>query len=486
MPASRRFRIAQALAVLALAAGFRAPARADPAVPIDLRERHAAEAKALLPLLRLAVKEDYRRQAWYLAWRVSLADLKNAEALAVLGKWREEEVLKGNLPTKTWTTKRDQVLRAEGDAYSVEARVWMGQGAKVADLVSLTERSLAYGTKAGDVLPALDAAGYGWAGTFGTQSKEAIESGIGPLRTAITFPVEWDDGYVYAHMLWPDAKILRLGPFSVVAGDGFLATCRRTVLLSALDVTLSSLLGSVAKDPKEDDPPVLLLSVPDATVYDRLGASLVGDDTDRARFLKSSTWVSWWHKKALALEKDRDNPWVGADVNFLHVSAASLLRHHLGGAGRLSGRGSWILEGLAGAFEGFVTKGRDSGDIEPGRCPRLAAARALRDAKRLLPWDQLFETDRAGEDLVPRADAKVKYRGAEQEGHAFDVVVCQATAFAMGLLRANDGKDTRKVGQLVIEALKRDRLPDVDKAMGWPKGRAVKEAEKVLDAVDGK
>ena len=41
----------------------------------------------------------------------------------------------------------------------------------------------------------------------------------------------------------------------------------------------------------------------------------------------------------------------------------------------------------------------------------------------------------------------------------------------------------RKAGSLVLETLKRNNLPDVDKAMGWPKGRAVKEAEKVLDEV---
>ena len=62
-------------------------------------------------------------------------------------------------------------------------------------------------------------------------------------------------------------------------------------------------------------------------------------------------------------------------------------------------------------------------------------------------------------------------------------MACQATAFAMGLLRADDGKSAKKAGALIVETLKRNSLPDVDKVMGWPKGRAVKEAERVLDEV---
>ena len=56
----------------------------------------------------------------------------------------------------------------------------------------------------------------------------------------------------------------------------------------------------------------------------------------------------------------------------------------------------------------------------------------------------------------------------------------------MGLLRADDGKFAKKAGALIAETLKRNSLPDVDKVMGWPKGRAVKEAEKVLDEVGSK
>src|SRR5262249_21683985 len=101
-------------------------------------------------------------------------------------------------------------------------------------------------------------------------------------------------------------------------------------------------------------------------------------------------------------------------------------------------------------------------------------------------WDKFVELDRAGEDQVPRADVKVRFRGAERDGRGLDAVVAQATAFAVGLLTADDGKATRKVGLLLKETLQRDRLPDVDKAMGWPAGRAAQEADKAIDAADGK
>src|SRR5438552_2874826 len=82
-----------------------------------------------------------------------------------------------------------------------------------------------------DALAAIGAAGYGWTGTFGLEAKEAIETGLGALRSSVTFPPEWDDAYLYARMLWPDAKVVRLGAFRIVTSDAFPAACRRVALL---------------------------------------------------------------------------------------------------------------------------------------------------------------------------------------------------------------------------------------------------------------
>ena len=179
-------RIAAVIAGIALAAGV---ARGDgaPDKVLRLTERRQAEVKALLPLLRTAIKEDHRRQAWYVAWCIASAAHDHEEARAALTKWKETEILFGTAPTKAYVAKRDAVLKGEGDAYAQEARLLQGQGAKVVETFAVMERALSYGSHAADLLAALDASGHEWAGTWGAQTKDAVAQAVGPVRKSVVF-----------------------------------------------------------------------------------------------------------------------------------------------------------------------------------------------------------------------------------------------------------------------------------------------------------
>lgn len=481
-------RRAALLIVLLLAAAARAAA--DPPPPIDLAERHAAEVKALVPLMRQAERERYGRQAWYLAWRVTQAEPGHAEAVGILKAHPVNSLLSDVVlaPLKPFATKRDSVLADEGDAYAQAARVLLGAGVKVVDIQPVMERALAYGSKAADLLASVADAGYVWAGTWGAQKADAVETALGPIRGTVTFPPEWDDLYLAVRPRWAAAKILAVGEFRLVTDDAFLAACRHAVLLSAVESQVTAVFGTGDKKGRDDAGPTDVFVVPDADAYAVCGAAWLGPSVDpktKALFDPSSGWEwSWRPRRILVLPRDRANAWTGDDAPFLfHVARAATRLRLAPTSGRMNGRGAWILDGVGGLFEGFAAKGPYGGDFEPGRCWRLHAAKAMRESRSLLPWDELLQTDRTTQNDRARATVTMKFRGAERTATNVDVVAAQATAFVWALLHADDGKAARKVGPLLSETMARDRLPDVDKAMGWPKGRAAKEADKALDAL---
>jgi hypothetical protein len=89
--------------------------------------------------------------------------------------------------------------------------------------------------------------------------------------------------------------------------------------------------------------------------------------------------------------------------------------------------------------------------------------------------------DDAKADALPRRTVKVPFQGTSQDAKDVDVVRCQATAVFLALLQADGGKAAAKLGRLLEEYLKRDSLPDLDKAMGWKKGRALEEARRLVE-----
>ena len=66
------------------------------------------------------------------------------------------------------------------------------------------------------------------------------------------------------------------------------------------------------------------------------------------------------------------------------------------------------------------------------------------------------------------------------------MVAAQATALVVGIMKADGGKRLKKLAKLIGDLYKRDSLPDVDKTLGWKKGRAVTEAQVAMDAAHGR
>jgi hypothetical protein len=168
----------------------------------------------------------------------------------------------------------------------------------------------------------------------------------------------------------------------------------------------------------------------------------------------------------LVLAKDRDNPWTPPDANLMAWAARGLVKRHLApdASGWISGRGSWIVDGVAGLYEGFARKEDRSGDFDPERSWHLAAARAL--GPRLFPWARLVEMDRAAADAERKSDVDVEFGGAPQKASKIDVVAAQATAFALGVMRLDAKQGERYLATLLEETYRRDRMPDLDKAIG--------------------
>ena len=165
-----------------------------------------------------------------------------------------------------------------------------------------------------------------------------------------------------------------------------------------------------------------------------------------------------------------------------------LVRRHIGAgaAGWLAGRGTWILEGVVGAYEGFVPAGAGGGDVDPAKCFRLYAAKALQAEGGWMPWAQAFELDRDAADRVPKVDlAKLKVAGIEHDAKQVAPLSAQATALVLGLWKVDPVKGPKRLATLLEETYKRDRLPDLDKTMGLGAGKAVEAATKALDLVPG-
>jgi hypothetical protein len=477
-----------AIGLLVLAAGI---ARGDASPAARQAELRAAEVKALVPVLRAAVKEDHRRQAWYLAWRISAAQADHEEARLAMQKWRENERLVGTTPAKAFLTKRDAALRSLGDGYAQLARVMQGEGAKTVDTFFALERALAYGSKAADLLAALDAAGYEWAGSWGTQTKEAMQPVFGAIRRPVSFPPEWDSALLAARAIgWGDARVISVSGRRIVMQGDIPAAGRRATLVTAMEAFLISKMGSTWKESKverdEADLPTFFVC-PDADLYARLAEGFAGPDgfpeADKADLAKSSGWPSWWVDRVVLTEKHRDASFTGVDANFCGWLGQSLARRHLAVVGgRLTGRGCWIVDALGGLFEGFQAKGPTDGTIDPARIRHLAVARGLKAKGALLPWDELLEVDREAQRNRTRQEVKIRYGGEDLVAKEVDVVVAQGTALAYAIWTSPDGKGPKRLANLVAETLRRDRMPDLDKSLGIPKARVEKEADAFLSA----
>ncbi len=480
-----RLRSALGIAVVALLPFARSVA-GDP-VGKPTEDLVAEEVKALVPLMRAAVKDEFRRQAWTFADRIKALEPKHAEALDVLAKWSGEDFLLGTVPDKAFVAKRDATLAKLGTSYAALAKTLAAQGKKPTELGSLVERALAYGNHDPDVLPSLADAKQVWAGTFGLQPDDATwQATVGALPQAVTFPPEWDDDFLKVRCPWPEAKCARLLGWRFETSAPAAEAFRALAGLAALEAHVVSTFGSLRKEPKReaDDPPMDLLWIPDPAVYDRIGVWKEMRPEDKTAFEGTSGWHDGWHRRLLVLTKSRTETWASSESLLFGHAAPVVVRRHLAPLGGwLSGRGTWILDGMQGAYEGFVANGVAGGDVDPARCWRLAAAKAMHEARTLIPWEQLLDMDRKQARDSPRVHLKFRFGGAEREVERLDVVAAEAAALVLGIWRADGGKGAKKLAALLQETMKRDRMPDLDKTLGWPKGRAAKEADALLDSV---
>jgi hypothetical protein len=450
----------------------------------------AAEAKALAPLLKQAVKDDFRRQAWYLADRTLAAKPSDGEAAAALEKWSDVQLQEGMDPTPEFVAKRDKVLAELGDKVFHFGELLEGAGVDATRYYELNVRAHAYGSTNGTLLAALEQAGYIWLGTFLDHEKQPIADLAGAKLERLGFPLECDDAYLKVRVRWPEAKCMTLGPWRLITDLKPLDAVRTLVALEhAREHVVDLLGGGPSEDPRLTD--VVLMS--EALVYDKIGPRLLTRPEDMQEMQKRSSWydrhTAPQSDRLLVLWRDRHNGWIGEDAVLLHAAAKVVARQHFGqkAGGWVQGRGAWLLDGLGGAMEGFARDAKTgASEIDPSRCWRLGAAKALRLQGVLLTWDKFVELDAQKIKDWPRRDLSVAFRGATYEAKEVDVGAAQATAFAVGLIKADKGKGARRLGDLLRDLMKRDSLPDIDKVVGGKKGRWQAEAEKAIDAATGR
>lgn len=441
----------------------------------------STEVRLLLPLLRTAVKEDFRRQAWYFATRILGDEPKNQEAEAVLRAYKGPDLEEGREPTKAWLSTRDAALKKVGDAYAAFARDSQAVGAKAIDTFAYAERAIAFGTSAADAIAAMANAGYAWRGTYGSVEKGLVETALGTFAASVTFPSEFDDTVLRYRCVWPDARAVEFGKTRLISALSPDDTWHTVALLSAEEACFVRTFGSKAKDPKDRDEGdhTDLVVAPDASMYSRLGDAFVQQD-ERTEYEASSSWYR--RKRLLLLAPIRDNAWTGRDAAILGQAARPMVRRHLGvGASSwIRGRGSWFLDGFVGAFEGFVAKGPDTGDVDPERCWRLAAMREIHERAAFVPWDELFSMDAAKAADVAKRDVSFSFGGEKRDGKQLSVPTAQATALVLAIWQMDGGKGAKKLAVLCEDIYKRNGLPDIDKALGVAPGKTVELTEKFL------
>ena len=444
------------------------------------------EVKVLKSLMQQAVKKDYRRQAWYFADRILQVDPTHAEAAAALDQWSAAELQLGQVPKPAFEKKRDGELRELGDQYFHFGELLDQSGMAPETYYPINVRAAAYGSRAGPLHAAFEQANFTWLGVYGPRERGEVEKLLGGDVALYTFPQEYDDAYLKAKAVWPAARGAMCGTWRLMTDHDYKEALRLLGMLAAAESWFVQAFGSNAK-PKTQ-PTTNLLVFSEHQAYDKVGEDLLANVRNRDEFRGTSGWYSTRDDLLLVCWRHRHNPWLGDDDLMLGHAAGVMARMHLS-AGQGSpprGRGYWLLEGLRGAFEGFRVDADGKGEIDAAACWRLSAARALRDRDELIPWDEFMDVDGSAARARARPMLKVQFGGTEREAKEVDTVAAQATALVVGIMKAEGGKSLRKLAKLIGDVYKRDSLPDIDKALGFKKGKAVALANVAMDAAHGK
>jgi hypothetical protein len=444
----------------------------------------AEEAKALAGLLKTAVKEDFRRQAWFVADRLLAAKPSDPEASAVQERWRDDELLAGADVTPEFTRKLELTLAEFGNKYFRFGETLEGAGLEPENYYELHVLSRTYNAPAAISNPAFTDAGFVWLGTFLDHEEKPLVEAAGRRLKAMSFPHAWDDAFLKVKVRWPEARAVAAGPWRVITD---LKPVEAVRLLAVLEVGRDHLVDELGGTAPVETTPVDVLVFAESDAYELIGRRLL-PEKDHAEFLKRSSWYDRASGRIFAAWRHRVNPWIGEDATVLGEAAKVIAKRHFGqnATAAAAGRGAWLVDGLGGALQGlFLDRKAKSIEIDPARCWQLAAAKALRTDGALLAWDALLEVDREKANGGPRRDVKVTFRGGTFDAKDVDVTSAQATAFVVGLMKADKGKGGKKVGDLLRELLKRDGVLDFDKTIGWKKGKWQVESEKAIDAATG-
>jgi hypothetical protein len=444
----------------------------------------AEEAKALAGLLRTALKEDFRRQAWFIADRLLAAKPSDAEAAAAQEKWRDDELMLGMDPTPEFLRKLALTLGEFGDKYFHFGEMLNGAGLDATHYYELHVLSRTYNSPAAAGNPAFKDAGFVWLGTFLDHEEQPLMEAAGKRFKAMSFPPAWDDDYLKVKIRWPEARLAAAGPWRLLTD---LKPVEAVRLLAVLEVARDHLVEELGGTAAIDTKPVDVLVFSEGEAYEKFGGKFV-PEKEHTEFALASSWYDRANGRIFASWRHRTNPWIGEDATVLAEAAKVIAKRHFGqnASAGVSGRGAWLLQGLGGALEGlFLDRKAKRVELDPSRSWRLAAAKALRAEKALLPWEEFLELDGKKAKDLPRKSVKVAFRGASFDAKDVDVAAAQATAFVVGLMKADKGKGAKKVGDLLRDLYKRDSLPDLEKTLGWKKGRWQAECEKAIDAATG-
>lgn len=445
------------------------------------------ERKVLDGLLKSALKEDYRRQAVYLSERLLTIDPANTQAADVLSRWAGEALEQGQVPSEKWVRTRDQELAAVGTDYFHFGETLEASGMDPTTYYPINMRAHAYGSKNGTLHAALEQAEYVFIGTFGAEPRSSVDAALGELGRGARFPMEFDDDYLKAKARWPEARGIEWGNWRLITDHRYAEACRLIGAIAAAETWLLRTFGS--KAPKKGVQTTNVLVFSEEATYRKVAETWITPE-ERERFAASMGWTDRGRNLILLPWRSEENGWLGDDDLLLGLVAQEMAQIHLGASlvGLVRGRGSWLLEGWRGAFEGFrVVQGKKGaeGEIDAASCWRLAVARGLREQGKLLPWAEFFELDDAKARALPRVTLNVRFGGAEREAKNIDVVAAQATAFVVGVLKAEKGGGPKALGSLVGDLIKRDSLPDLQKALGWKQPRIEEEANRAMDAAHG-
>jgi hypothetical protein len=433
--------------------------------------------------MRRAVRAQHRRQAWYLARRILALDPGDKAALGTRGKWSAALVAEpAPPPDERFVRERDATLVALGARYAALAA---SRSDADPDLRrSLLLRARAYGCEAPAVAEFLAEQGLTFLGSFGAAPQAEVDPLLAAAPPHLRWLPEYDDAHLGAAVRWPQARSASVGDWRLHTDLPATDALATLTLLADAEAWMVRAMGSTA-NPADSDRFVDAYVFATLEDLDRVGGAIVDDVYPpwRDRFLVDTGTAFGQRGLLLVPWRDRDEEWrVGPRV-VLGPAARLLALRHFGsaGSGLVQGRGAWLVAGFAGALEGFVKEASGRGGIDPDRCWRLAAARALRAEGALLPWDRFLELDDRSAREVPRRRIAIRTEGREQTLLRCDVVAAQATALVLGLLLADREEGPRQVARLLTVLHQRDRLPDLDKTLGGKRGRVIELAEAAMD-----